>query len=153
MYTDSYTSVTVGGKTTRWIKINLGPKQGCPLSPLVFSLIIDEMIVRLKRLGISIKLRDNLVSVMAFADDLVLLTKNSSHMLIAIKERQRFLDQKRFKVNADKCGSLRVLPVKGKSVMKVIFPEHRAIRVIEALSCTLHTKINKIRGNPDLLSK
>ena len=111
------------------------------------------MVDEFKRLGISIKLRDNLVSVMTFADDLVLLTKNSSHMLIAIKECQRFLDQKRLKVNADKSGSLRVLPVNGKRVMKVISPEHRAIRAIEALSCTLLTKINKTRGNPDLLSK
>ena len=125
MYTDNYTSVTVGGKTTRRIKINLGVKQGCPLSPVLLNLIIDEMIVKLKRLGISSKLGNNLVSVMAFADDLIVVTEDPSHMLIAIKECQRFLDQKGLKVNADKCGSLRVLPVKGKRSMKVITPEHR----------------------------
>ena len=125
MYTDNYSSVTVGGKTTRRIKINLGVKQGCPLSPVLLNLIIDEMIVKLKRLGISSKLGNNLVSVMAFADDLIVVTEDPSHMLIAIKECQRFLDQKGLKVNADKCGSLRVLPVKGKRSMKVITPEHR----------------------------
>ena len=49
----------------------------------------------------------------------------SSHMLIAIKECQRFLDQKGLKVNAGKCGSLSVLPLKGKRSMKVITGEHR----------------------------
>ena len=47
----------------------------------------------------------------------------SSHMLIAIKECQRFLDQKGLKVNAGKCGSLSVLPLKGKRSMKVITGE------------------------------
>ena len=47
----------------------------------------------------------------------------SSHMLIAIKECQRFLDQKGLKVNAGKYGSLSVLPLKGKRSMKVITGE------------------------------
>ena len=110
MYTDSYTSITVGRKTTRRIKINSRVKQGCPLSPLLFSLIIDELIVKLKKLGIGIKLGDNLVSVMAFMDDPVLISEHSSHMLIAIKECQKFFDQKGLNVKAGKCGSLRVLP-------------------------------------------
>ena len=36
-----------------------------------------------------------------------------------------FRAKKRLNVNAGKCGSLRVLPVKGKSSMKVITREHR----------------------------
>ena len=92
--------------------------RGCPLSPLLFNLIIDRLIVKLKKLGIGIKLGDHLVSVTAFADDLALLTEHSSHMLIAIKECQRFLDQKSLKVNVGKCGSLRV--VKGGSKRKMI---------------------------------
>ena len=119
MYTESYTKITVGGKTARRIKINSGVKQGCPLSPLLFNLILDELIVRLKSLGIGIILGENLVSVMAFVDNLV-LTEHSFHMLLAIKECQRFLDQKGLKVNVGKCGSLRVLPVNEKSSIKVI---------------------------------
>ena len=57
---------------------------------------------------------------MAFSDDLVLLTEHSCHMLAAIKECQRFLDQKDLKSNVGKCGILKVLPVKGKRSMKVI---------------------------------
>ena len=125
MYTESYTKITVGRKTARQIKMNSGVKQRCPLSSLLFNLILDELIVRLKSLGIGIKLGDALISVMTFADNLVLLTEHSSHMLLAIKECQRFLDQKGLKVNVGKCGSLRVLPVKGKNSMKVTIREHR----------------------------
>lgn len=79
----------------------------------------------MKKLGIGIKLGDHLTSVMAFADDLVLLTERSPHMLVAITECQRFLDQKGLKVNVGNCGSLSVLPVKGKRFMKVVSREHR----------------------------
>ena len=125
IYTNSGTRISVGGKSTRRIKINSGVKQGCPLSPLLFNLIIDELIVRLKQLQIGIKLGENLISVMAFADDLVLISEHSSHMIIAIKECQKFFAQKGLNVNAGKCGSLRVLPVKGKNSMKVVTREHR----------------------------
>ena len=124
LYTDSFTSVSVGGKTTRRIRINSGVKQGCPLSPLLFNLILGELIVKLKNLGIGIKMNKQLVSVMAFADDLVLITEHSSHMLVAIKGCQNFFNQKGLSVNVSKCGSLRVLPVKGKQSMKVLSCKH-----------------------------
>lgn len=56
MYSNSNTSITVRGKTTRRISINAGVKQGCPLSRLLFNLILDELIEKLKGLGIGIKL-------------------------------------------------------------------------------------------------
>ena len=87
MYFNSNTSITVRGKTTRRISINAGVKQGCPLSLLLFNLILDELIEKLKGLGIGIKINDQLISVMAFADDLVLVTEHSSHMI----ECQKFL--------------------------------------------------------------
>ena len=124
MYTESYTYISVGGKTTRLIKVNSSIKQGCPLSPLLFNLIIDDLMVKMKKLGIAIKFGDQLVSVMAFADNLALITEHFSHMLVAIKECQKFLEQKGLRVNVGKCGSLRILPVKGKRSMKVLTREH-----------------------------
>ena len=124
MYLNSFTTISVGGKSTRKIKINSGVKQGCPLSPLLFNLILDELLENLKKLGVGININDQLVSVMTFADDLVLITEHSSNMLLAIKEYQKFLHQKSLSVNVAKSGSLRVLPVKGKKSMKVLTRPH-----------------------------
>ena len=73
IYSNSFTSTTVGGKTTRHIKTNSGVKQGCPLSSLLFNLTLDELTEKLKSLGIGIKINDQLISVMAFTDELVLI--------------------------------------------------------------------------------
>ena len=58
LYTDSFTSITVGEKTTRRIRINSGIKQECALSPLLFNLIFDKLIVNLKNLGIGVKINE-----------------------------------------------------------------------------------------------
>ena len=55
MYRHATTEVTVGGQTTRKIRIKAGVKQGCPLSPLLFNLILDELLEKLKQTEIGVK--------------------------------------------------------------------------------------------------
>ena len=65
------------------------------------------------------------IVVMAFADDLVLVTEHASRMSIALYEYQMFFKEKRLRANAGKCGSMRMLPVKGKRSTKVVTDTHR----------------------------
>ena len=125
MYTHATTTLTVGGKSTRKIQINAGVKQGCPLSPLLFNLVIDELLEKLRTMKIGIKIDKELLNCMAFADDLVLLTEERIHMQILIEETKRFFDDKGLMANAGKCASLRVVPVAKKQSMKVITTMHR----------------------------
>ena len=62
MYRHATTEVTVGGRT-RKIQINAGVKQGCPLSPLLFNLILDELLEKLKRTEIGVKIRNDIVCI------------------------------------------------------------------------------------------
>ena len=117
MYKRLTTKIRVGSQTTRTIDINSGLKQGCPLSPLLFNLIMDELLERLKKKKIGIQIGEELITDMAFANDLVLATKHNSHITIALKECELLFMEKGLKVNAKKCLSMRVLPVKGKKLM------------------------------------
>ena len=83
MYKLSVTIINNRGKTTTKININLGVKQGCPLSPLLFNIIKEELISKLKNRDIGIKVAGQSIVVMAFAHDLVLVTEDTSHMTIA----------------------------------------------------------------------
>ena len=103
MYKDASTKLTVGGKTTRRININSGVKHGCPLSPLLFNLIIDELIEKLKETNIGIQLGESKVFCMTFADDLVLITEERIHMQILIEQSKEFFDTKGLQANAGKC--------------------------------------------------
>ena len=63
MYRHATTKVTVGGRTTRKIQINAGVKQGCPLAPLLFNLILDELLEKLKRTEIGVKIGNDIVCI------------------------------------------------------------------------------------------
>ena len=110
------TEISVGGKAIQKIKINSAVKQGCPLSPPLFNLVMDELIEKLKSKNIGVKINGTLLSVMAFADDLVIVTEENVHIKILLEECKQFFDMKGLAVNAGKCASLRVLPVKCKRI-------------------------------------
>ena len=74
MYKNATTRISVGGRTTRSIQINAGVKQGCSLSPLLFNLIVDELLEEVLKLKVGIGINQEWLSCMAFADDLVLIT-------------------------------------------------------------------------------
>ena len=120
MYRQATTFIGVGGKFTRRIKISGGVKQGCQLSQLLFNVVIDKLLEKIEQKKISIKVGDTLINIMPFADDLVLITEEPGDMKILLQMCEKFFDENGLSVNATKCASLKVLPVKGKRSLKVI---------------------------------
>ena len=86
---------------------------------------MNELIEQLKKRKIRIEINGELIPVMAFADNLVLLTEDACHKTIALYECEMYYKQKGLKVNSRKCDSRRVLPVKVKKNMKVLTTCHR----------------------------
>ena len=125
MYRQATTVIRVGSKFTRRIKINAGVKQACPLSPLLINRVINELLERIEQKKIRFKVGDTLINFMAFADDLVLIAEEPGDMKILLQMCEKFFDEKGLSVNATKCASLTVLPVKGKGAMEVITEFHR----------------------------
>ena len=80
----STTKISVGGQTTLCIEINSGVKQRCSLFPLLFNLIMDELLDKLKRKNFQVQVGDELITAMAFTDALVLITEHNTHMAIAL---------------------------------------------------------------------
>ena len=107
MYKDATTVVTVPEGTTRGIHLKNGVKQGCPISPLIFNLILDDLIKKLDSSGMGIRIEDAIISCMCFADDLILMSDNNEDMNLLLKITEAFFDEKHLKVNALKCQSLR----------------------------------------------
>ena len=55
IYYHSATRISIGGRKTRCLNIISGVKQGCPLSPFLFNLIMDELLEWLKKKKIGIE--------------------------------------------------------------------------------------------------
>ena len=59
----------------RLVPRNLGVKQGCILSPLLFSMYINDLTVGIKALGKGVCINNESVSILLYADDIVLIAE------------------------------------------------------------------------------
>ena len=101
-YKDMKTKIKLNNEETRMISINSGVK----LSPTLFNLLMDELITDISKMKCGIQVEGERVSIMAFADDLVLLTDNYNDMNLVLKEASKFFNARNLKVNPRKMSVL-----------------------------------------------
>lgn len=103
--TSSQTSIKVGARVSRDINFRRGVKQGDPLSPLLFNLVVDELISNLNTdtdYGGTI-VPGVKVAAMAFADDIVLLEDNEVKLPLLISKANLFMKKRGMMLNPKKC--------------------------------------------------
>ena len=104
-YSGATTTIRCGPVTIPGVKLLRGVKQGDPLSPLLFNLVMDELLDTLpKNIGCSIG--DAKINSLAFADDLILLAETKVGMNLLLQKMCCFFKERNMKVNAKKCFSL-----------------------------------------------
>ena len=87
IYCDSKSCVKVNGLLTSWFDIEYGVRQGDTLSPTLFGLYINDLIEDVKGLDLGIPTHGTCkVSILVYADDVVILTENE-------KDLQKNLDE------------------------------------------------------------
>lgn len=103
---DSYVGCTTKVRTecglTPNISMDIGVKQGDPLSPLLFNLAIDPLLRMLESRGQGFLVGTDSFAVLAYADDLVLLSNSWEGMHRNMSILDAFCDLTGLKVNAAK---------------------------------------------------
>ena len=75
MYSSVLSSVRVNDKLSEWFSVDKGVKQGCLLSPALFSIYINDLILEINGLGIGIQCDSRMISTLVYADDIILLAE------------------------------------------------------------------------------
>ncbi|XP_076303045.1 uncharacterized protein LOC143221497 [Lasioglossum baleicum] len=108
MYDDCKTRIRTGSEELA-LDIKRGVKQDDPLSPLMFNIVLDPIIQKLDENTEGVRLGDEGVSVLAFADDLVSLGKDSGTAARQIQMLDKYLKKLGMSIQADKCSAFQVV--------------------------------------------
>lgn len=109
MYNGCHT--TIKGSNGGCIKITLqrGVKQGDPLSPMLFNTVVDPIITNIERATKGIDLNGNNVTILAFADDLVLVGQDRDEAARQLKMLGEYLKNLGMELSIPKCASIEVV--------------------------------------------
>ncbi len=109
-----------------------GVKQGGVLSPVLFCLYIDGLLIALSRAGVGCFLGSNFVGALAYADDIVILAPTASALRILLSVCDNYAKEYSISFNA------------GKSKCLVILPSNRRFLNDLVKRCTFHVGDNPI---------
>ena len=72
--------VRLNGRCTDWFNVDSGLKQGCLLSPILFSLYINDLAQEIKQLDCGVDNGDCKLSILLYADDIVILAESETDL-------------------------------------------------------------------------
>ena len=83
-YSDVSCEVKVGAGRSDPFEVSCGLRQGCILSPLLFSLFINSIVARLKEAEVGVKCGSKLISMLLYADDAVIFAEDEKSMRLGL---------------------------------------------------------------------
>lgn len=111
---DEVTRVLWENQLSEEVKRGKGIKQGCPLSPLLFNLLMQDVLRKTVSEILKLKLMDIgcllLPLVLAFADDLLLIAKSKADLERILEVLEEQLEKVGLKINWDKSQVLKRYP-------------------------------------------
>lgn len=81
LYENVKCCVWVNGRLTDWFPVDIGVKQRCILSPILFSIYINDLSLAIKALGKGVSIDDEKISILLNADYIVLISETGGAQL------------------------------------------------------------------------
>ena len=78
LYTNNFVCIYWGGTTTDYFSVINRVKQGAVLSPILFCVYIDDLLLLLSKAGVGCYIGQHFVGALAYADDLVIIAPTAS---------------------------------------------------------------------------
>ena len=108
LYEGVKANVLLVGECSRWFEVEVGLRQGCPLSPVLYSVYVMEMLKDLagKRLGIEVE--GTWCGGLLYADDIVLLMRDQVELQVMLDVVTKYAMKWRFRFNSKKSKTMMV---------------------------------------------
>ncbi|XP_060587764.1 uncharacterized protein LOC132743245 [Ruditapes philippinarum] len=102
IYNHTVSCVRINGRLTEWFQCVNGVKQGDNLSPTLFSVFVNDLVTEINNLDLGVKIDDTSVSMLLYADDIVLIAKSEADLQIMLNQMHDWCKRWRVLVNTEK---------------------------------------------------
>ncbi len=102
LYSNPTACVKLNNIHTDWFETKSGTKQGDSLSPTLFCIFINDLITEINNLNISISIGSGKLSILIFADDIVLIADGEEKLQAMINNVELCCNKWELCVNKDK---------------------------------------------------
>ena len=103
IYNETRCNVRVGKETTQTFDIKTGVRQGCILSPFLFTIVIDHVLSRQADKGFGVPINDRNIFDLDFADDIAMLATSNQQLQQSTEELKQNAEKVGLRFNAKKC--------------------------------------------------
>ena len=127
LYREVGSCVRLGKENTDWFSLEVGLRQGCILSPILFSIFIDELAKEVKKVG-GARYGEVVLSLLLFADDIVLVAESAKMLQKMLDVVYRYSKAYRFCFNKDKSNVM----VFGRKTGQKIYLGEKELQIVES---------------------
>ena len=102
LYTEVQCVVKVNDYVTPFFDVSHGVKQGCKLSPTLFSLYINDLANDIKQMRLGIDIDDQQLSLLLYADDIALIAPDAQSLQLMLNKLNEWCSKWRLSINSEK---------------------------------------------------
>ena len=106
LYSNIAARVRVGDQVSRSVRTLQGVRQGCPLSPVLFNCFVDELSKRLREAGYGVRIGEEDLHALLYADDVVILAKTPEELQELISIVNKFCSEWHMSLNTRKSEAM-----------------------------------------------
>ena len=148
MYSDMSCEVKVGEECSEPFGVSCSLRQGCILSPLLFSLYVNSLVNKLKDSEVGVKCGSQVIPVLLYADDAVILAEDERSMRQGLDTLAEWCSEWAVEINVEKCGVMHVRRKGAKRTKEKFFVGGDEVKVVEEykyLRCVVNEHLQSAR--------
>jgi hypothetical protein len=130
-YDKCYVSVRWDNCLSLPFRVTAGVRQGGILSPYLFAVYIDTLIVRLKKAGYGLHVYHVFIGCIAYADDIFLIANSLTHMQIMLDICAEVINDLGLSFNINKSTAMRIGPRFNRTCVS-LYIDAKPLRYVEA---------------------
>ena len=108
IYRQPSSCIQINGELTEWFEVTAGVRQGDSLSPILFALFINDLVLELKEIEAAVYIGGQQLPILLYADDIVLISPDIHKAQAQLNVLNEWCVKWDMKVNIDKSNIMHV---------------------------------------------